>query len=157
MWSPRNRSPASPAAARAPRAATRSFVLDPAVSMVSLGPQGHHNRPTGDPCPLASGRLPSVLALEIPLPWRPATDRRGSARAHPPDQRGKSVVGSSAHSMASCSSSASRSLSLEAFVPRVHNRLADPGGADGAARRAMIRYALACDDFDAVMGQTYEV
>src|SRR5258708_10485977 len=76
MWSPRNRSPASPAAARAPRAATRSFVLDPAVSMVSLGPQGHHNRPTGDPCPLASGRLPSVLALEIPLPWRPATDRR---------------------------------------------------------------------------------
>src|SRR5260221_2298133 len=31
------------------------------------------------------------------------------------------------------------------------------GRADGAARRAMIRYALACDDFDAVMGQTYEV
>src|SRR5437588_6769008 len=26
------------------------------------------------------------------------------------------------------------------------------GRADGAARRAMIRYALACDDFDAVMG-----
>ena len=31
------------------------------------------------------------------------------------------------------------------------------GRADGAARRAMIRYPLACDDFDAVMGQTYEV
>src|SRR5439155_14354293 len=40
--------------------------------MVSIGAQGHHYHPTGDPGALASGRLPSVLALEIPLLWRPA-------------------------------------------------------------------------------------
>jgi tripartite-type tricarboxylate transporter receptor subunit TctC len=48
---------------------TRSLVLGPAVSMVSIGPQGHHDHPPRDPCPLASGRLPSVLALEISLSW----------------------------------------------------------------------------------------
>src|SRR5438552_3814851 len=26
--------------------------------MVSIGPEGHHDHPTGDPCPLASSRLP---------------------------------------------------------------------------------------------------
>jgi hypothetical protein len=35
--------------------------------MVSIDPPGHHDHPPGDPCALASGRLPSVLALEIPL------------------------------------------------------------------------------------------
>src|SRR3977135_720598 len=30
-------------------------------------------------------RLPPVLALEIPLPWRPAANRRGPARADPAD------------------------------------------------------------------------
>jgi hypothetical protein len=46
---------------------------------------------------LASGRLPSVLALEIRLSWRPAEDRRGSARVDPADECGKSVVGNAAH------------------------------------------------------------
>jgi hypothetical protein len=32
-------------------------------------------------------RLPPVLALEIPLSWRPAADRRGPARADPADER----------------------------------------------------------------------
>src|SRR5213080_1307632 len=41
--------------------------------------------------------LPSVLALEIPLPWRSTANRRGSARADPADERGKSAVGSAAH------------------------------------------------------------
>jgi hypothetical protein len=36
-------------------------------------------------------------ALEIPLPWRPAADRCGSARADPADERGKSAVGCAAH------------------------------------------------------------
>ena len=49
------------------------------------------------PSSLASGRLPSVLAVEIPLPWRPAADRRRAARADPADERGKSAVGSAAH------------------------------------------------------------
>src|SRR5437879_4607732 len=48
---------------------------------------------------LASGRLPSVLAVEIPLPWRSATDRRRSARTDPADERGKSAVGCAAHAL----------------------------------------------------------
>src|SRR5713226_6156806 len=44
-----------------------SLVLGPAVSMVSIGAQGHHYHPTGDPGALASGRLSPLLALEIPL------------------------------------------------------------------------------------------
>ena len=39
------------------------------------------------PRAMASSRLPPVLALEIPLPWRPAADRRGPARADPADER----------------------------------------------------------------------
>jgi transposase InsO family protein len=41
-----------------------SLVLSPAVSMVPLGPQGRHDHPARDSRTLASGRLPSVLALE---------------------------------------------------------------------------------------------
>src|SRR5205807_7127746 len=40
---------------------------------------------------------PSVLALEILLFWRPATDRRKSALADPADERRKSAVGCAAH------------------------------------------------------------
>src|SRR6266403_3243149 len=60
-----------------------SLVLGHAVSMVSIDPQGHHNRPAGDSCALASGRLPAILAMEIPLPWRPTANRRGPTRADP--------------------------------------------------------------------------
>src|SRR5437660_3254150 len=74
-----------------------SLVLGPAVSMVSIGAHGHHYHPTGDPCPLASSRLPPVLALEIPPPWRSTEDRRGPARVDPADERGKSAVGCAAH------------------------------------------------------------
>ena len=43
--------------------------------MVSIGPQGHHDRPPRDPRALASGRLPPVLAVEIRLAWsRPQID-----------------------------------------------------------------------------------
>jgi len=34
--------------------------------MVSIGPEDHDDHPARDPRALASGRLPSVLALEIP-------------------------------------------------------------------------------------------
>src|SRR5207253_4379580 len=44
-----------------------SLVLGPAVSIVSIGAQGHHYHPTGDPGALASGRLSPLLALEIPV------------------------------------------------------------------------------------------
>src|SRR5205807_6716900 len=72
-------------------------VFGSTVSMVSIGPECNHDHPTGDPCPLASGRLPPVLAVEIPLAWRPTEDRRGPARADPADERGKPAVGSAAH------------------------------------------------------------
>jgi len=52
----------------------RSPVLYPAVSMASGGPEGHHGHPSRDARPLASGRLSSVLALEIALVWRAAAD-----------------------------------------------------------------------------------
>src|SRR5258708_4121588 len=64
-----------------------SLVLGAAVSMVSIGAQGHHYHPAGDPRALASGRLSPLLALEIPLLWRPAPNRRGPARADPADER----------------------------------------------------------------------
>ena len=35
---------------------------------------------------MAPSRLPPILALEIPLPWRPTANRRGPARADPTDE-----------------------------------------------------------------------
>ena len=43
-------------------------------SPVSVGPQGHHDHPPRDARALASGRLCSVLALEVALVWRAAAD-----------------------------------------------------------------------------------
>src|SRR5262249_30674256 len=74
-----------------------SLVPGPAVSMVPIGPQGNQDHPARDPRALASVRLSPVLALEIPLPWRPAADRRGSARADQTDERGKSAMGCATH------------------------------------------------------------
>src|SRR5438552_8172934 len=64
-----------------------SLILGHAVSMVSIDPQGHHDHPAGDRCALAPGRLPAILAMEIPLPWRSTASRRGPARADPTDER----------------------------------------------------------------------
>jgi hypothetical protein len=77
-----------------------SLVLSPAVSMVSIGAEDHHDRPARDPRSLAPRRLPPVLAVEIPLPWRPTATRRGSARADQADEHGKSTVGLRRASMA---------------------------------------------------------
>jgi hypothetical protein len=42
----------------------RSPVLHPAVSLVSIGPQGHHDHPARDPGTLAPGRFsPLLVAL----------------------------------------------------------------------------------------------
>src|SRR5260221_1552890 len=43
-----------------------SLVLGHAVSVVSIGPQGHHDRPARDSRTLASGRLSPVLAGQNP-------------------------------------------------------------------------------------------
>jgi hypothetical protein len=52
-----------------------------------------HRNPTRDRCALASRRLPPVLTVEIPVRWRPATNRRGPTCADPTDERGQSAVG----------------------------------------------------------------
>jgi hypothetical protein len=44
-----------------------------------------------------SCRLPPVLALEIPLPGRPAANRRMPAVADPANEPGQSAVGRTAH------------------------------------------------------------
>src|SRR5258708_471032 len=75
-----------------------SLVLGHAISMVSIGPQGHNDRPSRDSRTLASSRLPSVLAVEIPLSLRPTQNPWGTARADPPDERRKSAMGCAAHS-----------------------------------------------------------
>src|SRR6266446_3797393 len=67
-----------------------SLVLGQAISMVSIGPHGHYDRPSRD--------SRTVLAVEIPLSWRPTEDRWGTARADPPDERRKSAMGCAAHS-----------------------------------------------------------
>src|SRR6266567_5012623 len=59
--------------------------------------KGHHDHPARDPTAVAPGWLSPVLVLEIPLPWRPTEDRRGSARVDPAHEHGKSAVGSAAH------------------------------------------------------------
>src|SRR5438552_16880228 len=70
-WSPVDLLCAAAEGARArPAHECGSLVLGHAVSMVSIDPQGHHDHPAGDPCALAPGRLPAILAVEIPLPWR---------------------------------------------------------------------------------------
>lgn len=54
--------------------------------MVSFDLEGNHDHPAPDPGALASCRLPPVLALEIPILWRPAANRRRPAGADPADQ-----------------------------------------------------------------------
>src|SRR5262249_28057477 len=75
-----------------------SLVLGHAISMVSIGPQGHHDRPSRDSRTLASSRLPSVLAVGNPLSWGAAENRWGTARARSPAERPKTGMGCAAHS-----------------------------------------------------------
>src|SRR6266516_2881816 len=64
----------------------RLFLIQP-LSLVSVGPQGHHDHPARDRRALASCRLSPVLALEIPIPWRSAADRGRSAGPDPAHER----------------------------------------------------------------------
>ena len=52
----------------------RSPSLYPAISMVSVGAEGHHRHPSRDARALASGRLSLLLALEIALAGRAPAD-----------------------------------------------------------------------------------
>ena len=70
------------------------WFLYPAVSLVSSNPEGSHNRPGRDARALAQGRLSLLLALEVALTGRAATNRDGAARADPADERRKFALGS---------------------------------------------------------------
>ena len=70
----------------------RSLVPHPVVSMVSVGLEGGHDYPTGDPRALAPGRLSSLLALEVVPTGRKTADRSGPPCTHPPDEHRDPVV-----------------------------------------------------------------
>jgi transposase InsO family protein len=62
------------------------MVLYPAVSLVSINPEGSDNHSARDAHALAQGRLSALLALEIASPGRAATSRDGAACADPTDE-----------------------------------------------------------------------
>src|ERR1700737_2118775 len=69
----------------------------PAVSLVSIDPEGSHNHPARDARALAQGRLSLLLALEVAPTGRATADRHGAARADPADERRKSALGRAPH------------------------------------------------------------
>src|SRR6478672_8572167 len=75
----------------------RSLVLHPAISLVSINPQGPHGHPSRDAGSLASGRLSQLLALEVTIIGRAATDRDGPSRTDPADEHRKHSLGRAAH------------------------------------------------------------
>src|SRR5258708_13304815 len=65
---------------------------------ISIGAQGHHDRPSRDSRTLASSRLPSVLAVGNPLSWRPTPDRWGTSCPGPPADGPETRIGAPAPS-----------------------------------------------------------
>src|SRR5215472_16720509 len=66
--------------------------------MVPIGAQGHDDHSARDPCALASRWISPILALEIPLHRRPATNPCGIAGVDLANERGQSALGCTAHS-----------------------------------------------------------
>src|ERR1700692_165522 len=64
------------------------IALYPAVSLVSINPEGSHNHPTRDARALAQGRLSLLLALEVAPIGRATADPRGATRIDPADECG---------------------------------------------------------------------
>src|SRR5260370_41331366 len=75
----------------------RSLVLYPAVSLVSINPEGSHNHPARDARALAQGRLSLLLALEVAPTGRATADRHGAARIDPADEPRKSALPRATH------------------------------------------------------------
>src|SRR3981189_649388 len=59
-----------------------------ALSAVSVGAERCDDCPTGDRHPVASGRLPTVLALEVAPSGRAAEDTRGDPPSDPGNEPG---------------------------------------------------------------------
>ena len=76
----------------------RSADLRLAVSVVS----GHRERrdggKAGDDHPVAPGRLPALLALEIPASRRPSSNSSRRPAAHPGHEHGQPAVGCTPYS-----------------------------------------------------------
>src|SRR5258705_9483500 len=68
---------------RPPADERRSLVLRSDVSLVSIEPGGPHDHPPRDARTMASGRISTLLALEVAPAGRAATNRDGAARADP--------------------------------------------------------------------------
>src|SRR5437879_9881447 len=79
------------------RFTNKSLVPYPAVSLVSINPEGSHNHPARDARALAKGRLSLLLALEVAPTGRATADRHGAARIDPADERRKSALGRATH------------------------------------------------------------
>src|ERR1700756_113812 len=69
------------------------MVLYPAVSLVSINPEGSHYHTARDARALAQGRLSELLALEIASTGRAAASRDGAARADPADEYREPTLG----------------------------------------------------------------
>jgi hypothetical protein len=69
----------------------------PAVSLVSINPEGSHNHPARDARALAQGGLSLLLALEVAPTGRATADRHGDARVDPADESRKSALGRATH------------------------------------------------------------
>src|ERR1700716_1905853 len=74
------------------------MVLYPAVSLVSINPEGSHNHPARDARALAQGRLSLLLALEIASTGRGGPNRSGPADGEPANERREPALGIAAHS-----------------------------------------------------------
>src|SRR5271163_926232 len=75
----------------------RSVVLRPALSLVPIDPTGFHSHPPRDPGALASGRLSSLLGLEIAAAGRATADHDRIARANRAGEHGEFALGCAAH------------------------------------------------------------
>ena len=73
------------------------MVLYPAVSLVSINPEGSHDYTARDARALAQGRLSRLLALEVAPIGRATADRNEAARVDPADEHGESVLGRTAY------------------------------------------------------------
>src|SRR5258707_13576728 len=69
----------------------------PAVSLVSINPEGSHSHPARDPRALAQSRLSLLLGLEVAPTGRATADRHGAARIDPADERREPALGRATH------------------------------------------------------------
>src|SRR6202011_4824091 len=78
----------------------RSLVLYPDVLLVSFGPAGSHDHSPRDALALVSGGLSPLLAVDVTLAGRAASNRGKAADADPVDEHREPASGRSSSSPA---------------------------------------------------------